>query len=476
MTVNLFYLEGLLEDMKKYVSLQKIIGVAESQSIEWKPSLSQMSDIIGTIAALANTEGGKIFIGVSDSGQLLGVKVGKSTIENLTNKIHQSLDPVIHPKITTRSVGGRQIIIVAVKEYSDKTILAFGRPYKRVGKSTVKMSKVEYEGLILEKHKAELNFDSKICKSAKIRDISKEKLADFVKKAKQQRGLDINPNASSKEILDRLKLTKDKKITNGAMLLFGKDPQKFFLQSELKAIRFRGYDETGEMIDFKTFGDDAITLLEKAENFIFEHIPMKAWIESGKLQRQEKWLYPPDAIREGLANALAHRDYRSTGKVQVRIFDDRMEIWNPGVLPPELTFEKLKKKHDSIPRNPFIAHAFFWIKYAEEVGTGTKKIMQWCKAWGLPEPKYEEAGGSFVLTFRKSRFTEEDIAAMGLNDRQQKAATYVLKNKQIGNKEYRELNKVEKSVAHEDLSDMVVKKVLRTVGKGRALKYEMNDL
>ena len=461
--------------MKKPVNLQKVVGASESQNIEWKPSLSQMPDIIGTVAALANTEGGKIFIGVSDSGQLLGVKIGKSTIENLTNKIHQNLDPMIHPKITTRKVGGKQIIIVAIEGYLDKTVLAFGRPYKRVGKSTVKMSKAEYERLILKKHKAELNFDSQICKSAKIKNISKEKLADFVKKAKQQRGLDVNPNASAKEILDRLKLTKDKKITNAAILLFGQDPQDFFIQAELKAIRFRGCDETGEMIDFKTFGDDAITLLEKAENFIFEHIPMKAWIESGKLQRQEKWLYPPEAIREGLANALAHRDYRSAGKVQVRIFDDRMEIWNPGTLPPELTFEKLKKKHDSIPRNPSIAHAFFWIKYAEEVGTGTKKIMQWCKAWGLPEPKYEEAGGSFVLTFRKSKFSEDDVATMGLNERQQKATTYVLKNKQIGNKEYRELNKVEKSLAYEDLSDLVAKKVLKTVGKGRALKYEIND-
>ena len=89
------------------------------------------------------------------------------------------------------------------------------------------------------------------------------------------------------------------------------------------------------MIDFKTFTGDAITLHKNAENFIYEHIPMKAWIEQGKTQRQEKWLYPPDAIREGLANALAHRLYESTGKVQVRIFDDRMEIWNPGTLPPE---------------------------------------------------------------------------------------------------------------------------------------------
>ncbi len=171
------------------------------------------------------------------------------------------------------------------------------------------------------------------------------------------------------------------------------------MQAELKAIRFKGLDETGQMLDFKTIGGDVITLLEKAESFIYDHIPMKAWIEAGKLQRQEKWLYPPDALREALANALAHREYNSPSKVQVRIFDDRLEIWNPGLLPPQLTVEKLKGKHDSIPRNPLIAKAFFWIKFAEDVGSGTSKIVQWCKEWGLPEPTYEEAGGSFVTVF-----------------------------------------------------------------------------
>jgi len=155
-----------------------------------------------------------------------------------------------------------------------------------------------------------------------------------------------------------------------------------------------------------------VTLLKKAEDFIYDHIPMKAWIESGKLQRQEKWLYPPDAIREALANALSHRDYMSSSNVQVRIFDDRLEIWNPGLLPPSLTLEKLKGEHDSIPRNPLIFKAFFWIKFSEEIGSGTSKIVELCKEWGLPEPTYKEAGGSFVTVFHNP--TPEQILSADL--------------------------------------------------------------
>lgn len=336
----------------------KLIGSAESTTVEWKQSVSEINEIIETAVAFANTEGGRIFIGISPEGEIVGVHIGKGTVEKLVNQISQNTDPKLHPKVSSKKIAGKEVVIVEVQESHDHLMLGFGKPYKRVGCSTVKMAKDEYERLILEKHADKLHFDEQICKDAKISDISEEKIKSFVKKAKTQRGLSVDPNLSVTDILRKLKLIKDGKLTNAAILLFGKDTQDFFLQSELKAIRFKGTDETRPMLDFKTIGGDAITLLEKAESFIYDHIPMKAWIESGKLQRQEKWLYPPDAIREALANALAHRDYRSSGKVQVRIFDDRLEIWNPGLLPPPLTVAKLKVKHDSFPRNPLIAKAF----------------------------------------------------------------------------------------------------------------------
>jgi len=382
------------------------IGSSESTTIEWKQSLAEMKEIIETVVAFANTEGGKIFIGVSNNGEPVGVAIGKGTLENLANQIALHTEPKIQPHITIKKIEGKNIIIVEVKPSTDRLVLADGRPYKRVGKSSPKMSKDEYERIVLEKHKGKQYFDEQICKDAKISDISREKLLAFVKEAKKERGLSIDADLSVTEILRKLKLVKDGKLTNAAILLFGKDTQDFFLQSELKAIRFKGLDETKPMLDFKTIGGDAITLLKKAESFIYDHIPMSAWIENGKLQRQEKWLFPPKAIREALANALAHRDYSSPGKVQVRIFDDRLEVWNPGFLTPPLTLEKLKGKHDSVPRNPLIAKMFFWIKYAEDVGSGTNKIIQWCKEWGLPEPTYEEAGASFVTVFHNSKSEE----------------------------------------------------------------------
>ena len=128
-------------------------SAAESPTVEWKQSLSEIDEIIETTAAFANTEGGRIFIGVSPEGKAIGVQIGKGTIEKLVNRIAQHTDPKLHPKVTVRKKDGKEIIVVEVKESHDHLVLAFSKPYKRVGRSTVKMAKDEYERLILEKHR-----------------------------------------------------------------------------------------------------------------------------------------------------------------------------------------------------------------------------------------------------------------------------------------------------------------------------------
>lgn len=209
---------------------------------------------------------------------------------------------------------------------------------------------------------------------------------------------------------------------------------------------------------------------------LFNHIALSSWIEDWKIQRQEKWEYPPKAIREALVNAITHRDYTTSSKVQVRIFDDRMEFWNPGNLPEGWNIEMLKKEHESIPFNPLIARLFFLIKYIEEIGTGTNKIIEWCKEWGLPEPVFEFTGTSLVVTLRKT-LLKEDLAKLGLNERQIKAIEYVEKIGSITNREYQALNQVSKWNATRDLAELVKKGVLNQIDKGKKnLRYTLFSL
>jgi ATP-dependent DNA helicase RecG len=455
--------------MRKEI-FSNIIGAIESLNIEWKPSLSQINKTIETISAFSNTEGGKIIIGVSKSGKVLGLDVGKDTVERLTNQISQNTDPKIHPRITIEKIKGKSIIIIEVKESSDHLVLAFGSPYKRVGKSTVRMSKDEYERLILEKHREKLYFDSQICKGATLKDIDDEKVKWFLKKAKIRRNLNIELKISVKEILQKLDLLKEDKLTNAAILLFGKEPQRFFLQAELRCARFKGNEPVKPFIDMKIFGGNIIEQVDSALNFILEHISMKVYL-AGKKEREEKYEYPPDALREAIINAICHRDYRTVGHIQIRIFDDRIEMWNPGLLPEPLTLKDLKKKHKSIPRNPLIANSFFLIKFIEQWGTGTNDMINLCSEWELPEPLFEHITGDFVVTFRKE-LTESFLREKGLNERQIKAVTYVKERRNITNKEYCKLNEVSKRTASNELKDLVLKKVFKITGEGkRGLRY-----
>lgn len=222
------------------MDLKKVISQGESETVEFKKSPSESKEIIKTISAFANTKGGRIFVGVSNSGKALSVEIGKDTVERLVNQITQNTDPKVHPHITVEKIDEKQIIIVKVKESSDHLVLAFGRPYKRVGKSTLLMSKDEYERVILEKHKDKLYFDSQICKEATLGDIDKEKIRWFLKKTKSERNLNIDYSTSSGEALKRLNLLIDNKPTNAAILMFGKNPQRFFIQSEIRCARFKG--------------------------------------------------------------------------------------------------------------------------------------------------------------------------------------------------------------------------------------------
>ncbi len=446
---------------------------AESEKVELKPSLSQLNEIVETVAGFANSQGGKVFIGVSNRGEIIGLEIGKSTLEKLVNTIKQNTEPSQYPKVVVQAIGGKNFIEIIVPESKEKPVLAFGRAFKRVGKSTLKVDKDELELMVIEKRK--VYFDAQICEGATLGDIDEEKARQFLRETKRQRNFVLEESSSLHEILMRLKLVSGKKITNAAILLFGKDTQKFFLQAVTKVIRFKGIDVTGEMLDFKNIESDILTQLNRTEDFIFEHIPQKAWIEEGKMERQEKWLYPPRALREALANAFAHRDYQSTSGVQVRIFDDRLEIWNPGLLPKELTVEKLREKHESIPRNPLLARMFFLIKYVEEVGTGTNKIITWCKQWDLAEPIFEVTGGSLVVTFAQSKLTPDFLDKQGINERQKIAIEHIKNKRKITNNEYAKINRVGRVSAFKELTALVNKKIIKPVGKGRSLHYVLSD-
>jgi ATP-dependent DNA helicase RecG len=344
-----------------------LIKQGESETLEFKESLQLKDEIGETVSAFSNLKGGVILVGVSDKGKIKGVQIGRKTLTELAEYIKKNTDPRIYPEVSTSKIENRTIISIKTKEADEKPVFFKSHAYKRVGDTTQRISSSEIRKLVRES-KGKIYWDEQICEETSLKDIDEEKVRWFLKKAKSERNLNIDPTISVKEALTRLKLIKVGKLTRAAILLFGKEPQRFFTQAEIRCARFRGTEAVKPFVDMKVFSGNIIDQVNKSLNFVLEHIPLSVWLISDKVEREEKYEYPPEAIREAIVNAICHRDYESTANVQVRIFDDRVEIWNPGSLPEGWTVEKLKQIHESIPKNPLIAHQFFLVRFIEKWG------------------------------------------------------------------------------------------------------------
>lgn len=440
----------------------KLIKQSESETFEKKPSLADIGRMVEVVSSFANHKGGRILVGVGDKGKILGIDIGKNTIERLTDIIIDNTEPKIYPEISTIKSGDKNLVLIVIKPSSQKPHTAGGRPFKRVGKNTKAMSQSEYESLLLEKNKDKMQFDAFECKGAKLVDIDKNKIKEFLARAKRERRLKMNQNLGIKETLSKLNLLTNNKITNAAILMFGKEPQSWIIQSEVRCAKFKGTVAVKPFIDMKVIEGTIDEQIDLVEKFIMNNIRKSAWLVPGQVKRSEKWEYPLDALREAVTNAICHRDYSSTSNVQIRILDDRIEVWNPGNLPSGWTVEDLKKKHESKPRNHLIAKLFFMVKNIEQWGTGTLEMIKETVKHGLPEPDFEDTGTSIVVTFRKYKFRDELLDT--LNERQKKTIEY-LKNKQkITTQEYINLVKTSKVTAKRDLADLKKKKIIRFVG------------
>jgi predicted HTH transcriptional regulator len=187
---------------------------------------------------------------------------------------------------------------------------------------------------------------------------------------------------------------------DAAVVFFGKTFMPDYPQCELRMARFRGVDKT-EFLDQRQIRGPAFKLLEEAELFCQRHFPLPGRIEPGKLQRVDRPLIPPGAMREILVNAFIHRDYTiAGGAVSLAIFDDRVEVWSAGRYPTGITAEMLTRAHPSVQRNPLIAEVFYRAGLIEKWGRGTNRVAEMCKAAGVAQPEFTEIGGAAVVTFR----------------------------------------------------------------------------
>jgi ATP-dependent DNA helicase RecG len=231
-------------------------------------------------------------------------------------------------------------------------------------------------------------FDASTNPQATLADISNGKLKKFVQLARSKRGFPLGEQASVKEILTHLNLLNGNKICNAALLLFGKSPQHFFINSEVRCAYFRGIEVAKPIPSYKVFKGDVFELVDQAAEFVLSKLDYSVGTRAKSTSIPGKYEIPKEIISEALVNAVAHRDYTSNASVQVMLFKDRLEIWNPGSLPLGWTTDNLKRLHTSVPANPLLAEPMYLAGYIERLGTGTSDMVRIARENGLKEPEF----------------------------------------------------------------------------------------
>jgi predicted HTH transcriptional regulator len=318
----------------------------------------------------------------------------------------------------------------------------------------------------------DLPFDQQACPGATLDDLDPRALSAFVRRAREERQFPLAETATMADVLTHLNLLQGWLPTKAAVLLFGRNPQRFLPSAEVRCMHFHGTEVARPVPFYRIFKGNVFEQADMSLDFVLSKLNRGVGTRAESVQAPVHYEIPPDVVREAIVNAIAHRDYASDGAVQVSVFADRFEVWNPGQLPPPLTPAKLRHPHSSIARNHRICETLFLARYIEKFGTGTLMMIRECRAHTLPEPDFFQRSGEFVATVWRDWLTQQVINDFRLNDRQRTAIMQLKASGRMTNADYQRLTGAIPRTATRDLKDLVQKGILALVGgTGRGAHY-----
>lgn len=357
----------------------------ESQNIEYKANWRD--EYLKWICGFANASGGKLYVGIDDKGKVTGIDNHNRLLEDLPNKFRDILG--VYAEVNLQEEKGKHYLEIIVPRY-DVPISVRGKYYVRTGSTLQELKGPALNEFILKR--TGKTWDDIPEQRASIKDIDESSIKQFLKDARTVKRINVEDNISISDLLEKLRLLEDGHLKRAAIVLFGKDPGKFYPNMAVKIGKF---GETDADLKFHEVIEDNLVQLKDR---IGEMLNAKFFIhpiDFMGMQRVERDEYPVDAVREMILNALVHRNYMGA-PTQIRLYDDNFSVWNDGGLPEGISEEDLKKVHRSKPRNSLIADTCFKAGYIDSWGRGTIRIIEACKDAGLPEPVLKEEQGGFL--------------------------------------------------------------------------------
>ncbi len=379
-----------MPSVMKLEELKLLVKEGEGLLVEFKERYSPRID--RDIVAFSNTKGGVVVLGISDDGKMVGQKLSnklKAEINDLARKCD--------PPITVKKISQTdKVVVIEIGEGDEKHYSCSEGYFRRLDATTQKMEQREVRTLFRETET--VSFEDLSCKELRLGDISIKKVKSFLKEA--DTSFEVT-RANLPPFLTSLGVYEKGKIKNAGALMFASRIEKFLPHAESILGAFKGKDKTN-IYDRRDVKDDLLAQFTEAVNFLKKHLNVRSEIRG--MKRFDLYEVPLDALREAVVNAIVHRDYAIKGTSSyVRIYDDRVEIENPGGLPAGITKRDFGKS--SVRRNPLIADLFHRMGKVERMGSGIERMIDLMREAGLKEPLFEMDTFFRVTFYRDPRYS-----------------------------------------------------------------------
>ncbi|GDY15082.1 ATP-dependent DNA helicase [Planctomycetota bacterium] len=373
--------------------LTALVAQGESEMLEFKGSTSQLVAGCQTLCGMLNARGGQVLFGVNDKGTLVGQTVSEATLREISQAVRR-IDPHVDAAISTVEVGSGKSVIVVTCQASTQAPHAYdGRHWQRVGSTTVPMPQVLVEDRMQERMHGRVRWELHPAPERfTLEDLDANTIRTCIRLAVQRGRLDEGSASDIPAVLRGFDLMRGDRLLNGAIIAFGREHcWGDYPQILMRMARFRGKDRLADFEDNRQVYGNIFTLLEAGERFLRDHNPIASKVEGDNWIRTDRPRYAPRAFREALANALIHRDYAMHGgSIALAIYDDHLEITNPGRFHFGLTPADLGHTHESRRWNPNIANVFYRAGIIEQWGTGSINILRWCQENASPAPTWTQ--------------------------------------------------------------------------------------
>ncbi len=378
--------------------IKDLLKQNEAEQLEFKETVGK--DSIGsTICSFLNNKGGQVLIGVTDKKEIVGVKNADKLKKELEHFLIKELVPEAPVMVSVENYDNKELILVKVWSGSNQPYIFKGSIFYRKRDRTLRASSKEISELIHNRQISEVHWERRAVLGVSLEDFDFEEIQKTMSSAMTYN----KTNESNKKPLDFLSqygLFKNGNFTNAAVILFAKEPARFLPQARVR-VSFLSEGKTGnKFIDDQILENNLFKNIDDIFHFLQKNLNYISKFDKTNWQRKSDFIYPMSALREGVLNALVHRDYSNiSGSISIIIYPDRLEITNTGQL--QLKISELKKYHQSILVNPDIAHIAFLRGFIEKIGRGTLKIIDACKQSGLKSPEWETDSNSVKLTLFK---------------------------------------------------------------------------